>query len=365
MGLGLALSKNRHWRKALLHKAKRYSCYNICVPKEDLPFAPREKGTHLRAIPFAQVAESYYPEESMAESIQLSTQEAEAAYKEMLPLAMSLEPTQLEPYQGSIEIARRNLIRGSEAIQKLEEKLKEEVKPERLEAARQTTKLCLAAEFAVLCIENMERRTGAVGVLPLLVAARLIRRRLLKNAEGAAEYTLVPKERVENIKKGKGPLDTARDCIALAALYRECKESLSGKTPVSGEDIDRCSQLGTQLLGLLKPEKAIEIEEAPEEIAAAYQVRDRFWTLLVQQRELLWKLAGLVVGPREVNEVVPPLLSQEREKTPQTPEVKQARQEAKDAKEKAKQAEQEAKEKAKTAEQISKEARKKKASTPA
>jgi hypothetical protein len=299
----------------------------------------------------------------MTDPTQLPIQEAEAAYRDLLPLAMSLDPTLLEPYPGNIAIARRNLTRGSEAFSKLEEQLKEEVKPERLEAVRQTTRLCLAAEFAVLCVDHLERRTGS-DVPALLVVARLVRRRLLKNAEGAAEYGLVPRERVESIKKGKGPLDNARDCIALAALYREFKENLSGKTPVSEQEVDRSAQLGTRLLSLLKSDNVAESDEAPEEIFNAYQIRDRFWTLLVQQRELLWKLAGLVVGPKEVNEVVPPLLSQEREKTPQTPEVKQAKQEAKEAKEKARQAEQEAKEKAKTAEQVAKAARKKKASAP-
>lgn len=291
--------------------------------------------------------------------VEQNVQGAEEAYRELLPLAMAIAPAEVQGYPGNITIARRNLLLGSAAVSELAEKLKDEVKPERLKAAEQTLSLILAAEFSILRIDTMERGVGS-GVLSLLVEARLLRRRLLSNAEGAAEYGLLPRERVEGIKKGKGQLDTARDNVALSALYREYKAILSGKSPVPEVDIERSGQVGSRLLSLLKTESVTEPPEEPEEIVTALEIRDRFWTLLVQQRELLWKLAGLIVGPKEVDAVVPPLLSQEREKTPQTPEVKQARQEAKEAKEKAKQAEVESKEKARAAAKISKDARKKK-----
>jgi hypothetical protein len=198
------------------------------------------------------------------------------------------------------------------------------------------------------------------GTLALLDQARSLRRKLLKSAEACAEYGIILAGVVENIKKGKGSRDVANDCVALASLFRENKAALSGKTPVPSEDIEQSALVGSKLQGLITPTGATGSQSLSDAELELYDVRDRFWTLLLQHRDLAWRLGALVVGEQKVNELVPPLLSRERVKTPDTPEVKQAKQEAKAAKEVAAKAGAEAKEKAKAAAKVSKNARKKK-----
>jgi hypothetical protein len=277
----------------------------------------------------------------MTETTQL-IQSAEEAYKDLLPLAIGVERSQIEPYPGQLDIARHNLTMAHEAVAKLEEKLVNAANGDKLKA-KQSIKLILATEFAALRIENMECGLGS-GVLPLLLEARALRWRLLTNAEVAAEYGLLPKESVENIKRGKAQISTARDCIALASLYREFRSKLTGKSPIPEEDIERSSALGSQLNTLFKADTTVEPNEKPEEVALALELRDRFWTLLLQQRELLWKLAKQVVDPKEMNDVVPPILAPIQEK--KVLEIK--KEEAKEVKEKPKVADKEPKPKTTT-----------------
>lgn len=287
------------------------------------------------------------------------SQEAERAYQALLATALALDEASVQPFRGSIDLARHNVLSGYQEVKKLEPKLKDLVKSELLTSIERIPGLSLAVSFAVLKVNNLSKRYDT-GTLTLLEEARTLRRRLLKSAEACAEYGILSVGVVENIKKGKGSRDVANDCVALASLYRENKAALSGKTPVPESDVEQSALVGSKLQGVITPAGAAGSQGPSDAELETYEVRDRFWTLLVQHRDLAWRLGALVVGEQKVNELVPPLLSRERVKTPETPEVKQAKQEAKTAKEVAKKAEAEAKEKAKAAAKVSKDARKKK-----
>ena len=287
------------------------------------------------------------------------SREAERAYQALLATALALDEASVQPFRGSIDLARHNAVSGYQEIKKLEPTLKDLVKSELLTAIERIPGLSLAASFAALKVNNLSKRYDT-GILIILDEARTLRRKLLKSAEACAEYGLILASIVESIKRGKGSRDVANDCVALASLFRENKAALAGKTPVPFEDIEQSALVGSKLQGLITPTGAAGSQSLSDAELELYDVRDRFWTLLLQHRDLAWRLGALVVGEQKVNELVPPLLSRERVKTPETPEVKQARQEAKAAKEVAKKAEAEAKEKAKAAAKVSKDARKKK-----
>jgi hypothetical protein len=287
------------------------------------------------------------------------SQEAEKAYQALLPMAMGLDEASVQPFRGSIDIARHNAINGYQEIKKLESRLKEMVKSELLSSVDRIPAIALAASFAALKINSLSTKFET-NTLKLVEQARGFRRKLLKSADACAEYELLSMSTIESIKRGKGSRDVANDCIALASLFRENKAILAGKTPVSSDDIEQSAQIGSKLQSVLTPAGATSSQAPSEAELEAYDLRDRYWTLLVQHRDVAWRLGALLLGEQKVNELVLPLLSRERVKTPETPEVKQAKQEANAAKEVASKAEAEAKEKAKTAAKVSKDARKKK-----
>jgi hypothetical protein len=287
------------------------------------------------------------------------SQEAEKAYYALLPLAVALDENSLQAFRGGIDFAKYNAIAGYQEIKKLEPNLKDLVKTELIESINRIPAIALAVSFATIKVNNLSKGYESE-TLSLLEKGRFLRRKLLKSADACAEYEVVPSYLVENIKKGRGSRDVANDCVALASLFREHKAALYGKTPVPDEDIEQSAIIGSKLQAVLKPSGASSSPEPTEAELGAYDLRDRFWTLLVQHRDTAWRLGALVVGEQKVAELVPALLSRERNKTPNTPEVKQAKQEAKSAKEAAQQAGQEAKEKAKAAAKASKEARNKK-----
>lgn len=51
--------------------------------------------------------------------------------------------------------------------------------------------------------------------------AAMLRGLLLSTAEALALGGILPKAAVDKIKRGRGPIDQARDCVELAALYRK------------------------------------------------------------------------------------------------------------------------------------------------
>jgi hypothetical protein len=285
------------------------------------------------------------------------SREAEKAYQALLTVALGLIDSEIQPFPGFMDVARHNAMIAFQEAKKLEAKLKEIVKADLLSSIDRIPAIALAASFAAVKVKNLSSSFGG-DTLILLEQGRTLRRKLLKSADACAEYGLLNASTVENIRKGRGSRDVADDCIALASLFRENKASLSGKTPVPDSDVDQSALVGSRLQAVLRPARASSAPAPTDAELEAYDLRDRFWTLLVQHRDVAWRLGALVVGEQKVSELVPPLLSRERVKTPDTPEVKQAKQEAKAAKEVAAKAGAEAKEKAKTAAKVSKDARK-------
>src|SRR4051794_32990721 len=64
---------------------------------------------------------------------------------------------------------------------------------------------------------------------------RPVRRMALGYLEIAAEMDLVPVARVKAIRANTGPLDEARDGVAIVALFRDHAAALAGKHPFNEE----------------------------------------------------------------------------------------------------------------------------------
>ncbi|MGK3992261.1 hypothetical protein [Sorangium sp. So ce1024] len=113
----------------------------------------------------------------------------------------------------------------------------------------------------------------------LLAEAAPLREDLLVAAEALAHKGIVDAQRVAEIRRGQGHLDTANDLVALAALFGEAWDAVKNRTTVEWEDVERASRLGPELLVALGARQQPGVP-APKAGDAAER-RARAFTLLV------------------------------------------------------------------------------------
>ena len=121
---------------------------------------------------------------------------------------------------------------------------------------------------------------------------------------------LLPAERVQAVRSGKGPLDLAGDAVVLSDLFAEYGESLSGKHPFRPDQLTRMAELGASLLQSLKPGRAPATSAAREPAAV---LRDQFAALLADRYEELRLCASAVFRPSQAAVVIPALRASSRQ----------------------------------------------------
>ena len=77
----------------------------------------------------------------------------------------------------------------------------------------------------------------------------------------AAELNLVPEARVNPIREGSGKFDMAEDCVQIAGLFVEFRESLAHKHPFTDAMLRELEQDGAWLMNALKAPRRPRREE--------------------------------------------------------------------------------------------------------
>ncbi len=137
-----------------------------------------------------------------------------------------------------------------------------------------------------------------------LARGRQLRAQLLKAADSLAESGLLPRARVEQIMAGKGPVDMARDCIELAALFNDNSAAIAGKHPLTSELVSETAAVGRTVLDMLKSPRARVAQAGPD---TATLERDQLWTLVVRRYDALWRVGAYLFGRDGVDAKVPAL----------------------------------------------------------
>ena len=124
--------------------------------------------------------------------------------------------------------------------------------------------------------------------------------------EIAADLDLVPKDRVRKIRADRGPVDEARDGVAIVACVNEFAPKLANKHPFTAEALAKLAEDGNWLLKQLLPSGA-----TPEKGATSQDtlVRDRLWTEVVRRYDLLYQAGVVIWGRRGVDAHLPALQS--------------------------------------------------------
>ena len=225
---------------------------------------------------------------------------SQADYDEFAPVAQLLTDTDVVPMRADLPLALHNVQVGVASVMAEETRLNELPGTDKA-LLSSFPRLVLAAIFADT---QIERATPPSEVQDLLRRGAALRALLLKSADSLAEAGLLPKASVDAIRAGHGKLDSARDCIALAALFTKNAPGLRGKHPITAAQLKDASETGTALLKVLKTGRS---RRAPRVGAPPADMRDRLWTLVVRRYDALWRVGAYLFGRHDVDDKVPPL----------------------------------------------------------
>lgn len=239
---------------------------------------------------------------SVSASQIFTTSDANEAYRHFLPLVQAEVPAdRAEICRLSVDLVRANVDRGVGAIRphlgRVVEKLPLCPIDGMLELPSLALGLVAAAGRVVAAASEREIETR-------LEKFRPMRDLTLRQLEIFAELKLVPKQRVAAIRRGSGPVDSARDGVDIAGVFHELAETLDGKHPFSPDYLAAMAEHASWLLVQLKPRGA---QQKPSERSSEAVVRDQFWTVVNQRYDHLREAGVAVFGLRQLDAHVPPI----------------------------------------------------------
>jgi hypothetical protein len=231
---------------------------------------------------------------------------AQAAYDRYLAEAQKLPADKLAEYRADPQLAYQNARRGAENVLAELTRIKHELPFADVEAVRTLPQVAQGLLFSAL---QVNRDLGSPGTIEALLGrAHPIRRKLLKAAEALVESKVISDDDVAPIRPGRGKVDMANDCVALAAVFRRYEKATAGKTAITAADIAEADEVGSRLQTLLKTKGTPTDNRPAPGLAAAIDARSRFWTLVEARHEMTWRIGAWLWG-RAVDEHVPPLQS--------------------------------------------------------
>jgi hypothetical protein len=235
--------------------------------------------------------------------VPFTTSDMAEAYRHFLPLAQRLPAEDVPARGGDVMLARSNIERGVDAIRPHTDRIPKLLPAIDFNALIELPAVALALIHADGRVPE-EFSAGEIDAAFSRVSG--LRELTLKYLEVAAGLGLLPEGRVRAIRTGKGKLDNARDCVAIAGVFHEFESALEGKHPFGEEQLKELSTTGTWLVQAITPTGGAKAPAARSEHAV---IRDRFWKLLDDRHNDLRTVGVALFGIKHVDEHVPPLLS--------------------------------------------------------
>lgn len=231
------------------------------------------------------------------------TDDVLAAVRHFTPLVATIPETELESWRGGADLIRINLQRGVDAIRahmgRIQQTLPLISIPKLLELPVLGLALVHADSLVFVPASEGEIHERQQRLRPM-------RSQTLRQLELFAERNLVPADRVRNIRSGRGPLDEAKDAVAIQAMYEEYATVLAGKHPFTSEELTSLGRDGSWLLQQLQPDEA---RSAPAERQGGELLRNRLWTEISHRYDDLYTVGVALFGRRAVDDHIPPLLA--------------------------------------------------------
>lgn len=227
----------------------------------------------------------------------------EAAVARHRDAAIGLPAESVQSPRVAARLAIANAAVGVAAVLACEARIAAECPSLSINVIRETPSIARAFGFLSAAVNRSPQATELAQRVP---EGYGLRNKLLSTAVALSSSGLIPAREVAAIQRGTGKIDMAEDLEQLAALFHRHEAAIQGKHPITSADLDHATSLGAQLLGLLKPSGVVKDTRPSAEIAETVELRDRFFTLLVNHYEEVWK-AGAHLWGRSVDDHVPPL----------------------------------------------------------
>lgn len=231
------------------------------------------------------------------------SEDSHACFNHFSKLVADTPADRAERLNADPDIVRVNLGRGVDAVRPHLDQVAKELPLLDPNEFLELPSLSLALGFAV---DRIFTPASPQEIRARQVTLRPVRSQTLRYLEVAAELGLVPADRVQNIRANTGPLDEARDGVAIAALFSEFADSLADKHPFTAEALERLAADGNWLIIQLQPSGATaeKTERSPDGV-----LRDQLWTDLLRRYDLLYQAGVAIWGRRKVDEHIPSLHS--------------------------------------------------------
>jgi hypothetical protein len=246
---------------------------------------------------------------SLATANEISEPEIEATFRHFLAIALEIPADQVRSARVNFTNVVQNAATGVAALAPFRDKIAklEDVSLEKIDAV---AKIGQAFQYAVTRVDRHEPIPG--DIRERLLEAHKLRAMMFAKVDVLVLDGIIPESEVAGIRKGRGPIDMAGDCVALTALIRKYASQIVGHAMITAEDLQTASDLGAQLLTELRSATAPAKTKQQEETA---EVRDRLYTLFVQTWEQnVWRAGAWVFG-RDVDDHIPALGSRRHAKS--------------------------------------------------
>ncbi len=243
-----------------------------------------------------EVAESASADVTGLESIS-----SQPAYDSFLVAAMAIEPGFIEECCADVALAYHNVMRGVENVLGNGAVVVGRLPNVNLVELSMLPRLAQGLAFAALQV-GRELETASFG--RLFERAQQLRRKLRKSADALAESSLLPNADIDEIWL-HAQQDVLDDAQSLVALFRRNEARIVGRSPVTAAELLEAEQLAEKLRAMLGRQGDVS-GKGTQALLKAIEMRDRFWTLLTQRYDLLWRCGAWLYG-RAVDERVPPL----------------------------------------------------------
>jgi hypothetical protein len=245
------------------------------------------------------------PEASEAASPDASELEAigsQMAYDSFVVAAKALDLQTLEECRTDIPLVYSIVNRGVESVVGSAVVVVNKLPNVNIEQLSTLPRLVQGLAFAAV---QVNRELKAAPFATLFDRAQYLRRKMGSAADALVYAGLVPAADVEAVRV-HSRIDVVEECLALAAVFQKHEARATGSSPVTKMDLQETEQVAKRLRALLdRPTEENEVGSMPA-LMRALEMRDRFWTLLNQRYDVLWRCGAWLYG-RAVDERVPPL----------------------------------------------------------
>jgi hypothetical protein len=237
-----------------------------------------------------------------AEFAELESVSSQAAYDSFLAAAKAVDPGVLEECCADLAPTYHNVTRGVEAVIGSGAVVIGKLPNVDIVELSMLPRLVQGVAFAAL---QVQRELKMLSFGTLFEQAQNMRRKLRKAAEALAEANLLSDADADEVRL-QGHQDVLEDCLALAAVFRRNETRITNRSPVSPTEVRDAEQIAEKLRVLLGQQASTSDGGAPS-LVKLIELRDRFWTLLTQRHDVLWRCGAWLYG-RSVDDRIPPLV---------------------------------------------------------